>query len=77
MEQISYIEFSEMSVFSKLVRTDSEMILERLLNDSGCGVIVGGERCGRDILSKNTIKILMECSIKNSGGKILSYSHSI
>ena len=33
--------FSEMPVFSKLGRTNSEMFLGRKINDRGCVVIVG------------------------------------
>ena len=71
------ITFSKISVFGNLGRTDSETFLGGQINDRGCGVIVGGDRYGRDLLSKRIIKVLMEFSINNSRGKILSYSHSI
>ena len=69
--------FSEMPVFSKLGRTNSEMFLGRKINDRGCVVIVGGERGGRGLLRERITEVLMECSINNSRGEILSFSHSI
>ena len=65
---MSYTTFSEISVFSKLGRTDSENFLGRLVNDRGCGVLIGSNRGGRYLLSERIINVLMECSIKNSRG---------
>ena len=68
--------FSEMSVFSKLGRTDSETFLGRKINYRGCGVIFGGKRDIRYLLSEHITEVLVECSITNRGGEILSFSHN-
>ena len=57
---MSSITFSEMSVFSKLGRTDSKTILGRRINHRVCDVLVGGERGRRDLLSERIIEVLME-----------------
>ena len=49
---MSSITFSEMSVFSKLGRTDSERFNGRKISDRGYGVLIGGERGGGDLLSE-------------------------
>ena len=64
-----------MYVFGKLVRTDFEAFIGRQINDRGCGVIVGGVRGGRDLLSELIIEALIEFNINSSRGGILSFSH--
>ena len=74
---MSSITFHDIYALSKLGRTEFETFLERKINYRGWGVIVGGDRGGSYLFSERIIKVLMECSINNSRGGILSFSRII
>ena len=57
---MSSITFSDISVISKLERTYSKTILGWGVNNRFCGMLVGGDICGRYLLSELIVKVFME-----------------